>query len=179
MRNLFFFSISTLCLFLSACGSTQIVYQGIQHPQTSDVAVSFQEQSIPDSCFAFAHLLLHTKTDASGEDIASTMRTEAMARGANLLLVGMTREILKEELEENQFDYFGPEYSYNFNKTWLGWKFAFSEWNEGDDLLGFGTDSWGNGQTHFPHTLLIQAVFLRCGTDGYQGSVEHAQQPSN
>ena len=161
MKTTKFFFLPVLLLFLSAC-SSQEGYQGIKHPQTNSVNVSFQEQTISDTCSAFAHLLMRSKGQSTGQDIAVAMRTEAMDKGANLLLIGMARELTDEELENNIFDYYGPKYSYTFNKTWLGWKFGFAAWNSGDRLVGIGSEAWGNSEISFKDSLLIQAVFLRC-----------------
>ena len=100
--------------------------------------------------------------NSSGQDIASAMHREAQDKGANLVLVGLAREMADEELKVDRFDYYGPEYAYNFNKTWLGWKFGFDKWNDAGNFVGLGADNWGNNEISFKHTLLIQAVFLRC-----------------
>lgn len=163
MKNTKFFFVTTLLFFLSACASSDVIYEGIKYPQTNDVQISFQENSIPDECSAFAHLLLNTKTNSNGGEIAHVMEKEAKSKGANLILIGMSREVMDEKLEADRFDYYGPEYGYTFNKTWLGWKFGFDEWNEGDRLVGFGANTWGDSSINYQHTLLVQAVFLRCG----------------
>lgn len=166
MQNTKFFFILSLLFFLSACGSSSVVtYEGIQYPQTNKVEVGFQENNIPDECSAFAHLLLNTKANSNGEEIANTILEEAKAKGANRILIGMSREVIGEELETNRFDYYGPEYSYAFNRTWLGWKFGFDDWNDGDTLVGLGAQAWGDSSEIFRNTLLVQAVFLRCGDD--------------
>lgn len=164
-KNTTFFVIPALFFLLSACGFSDMAYEGIRYAQTDSIEVSFQEQAIPGDCSVFAHLLMNTQMESSGQDIATAMRTEAMDKGANLILIGMAREVVGEELKENRFDYYGPDYSYNFKKTWLGWKFGFDEWDEGEKLVGVGTDSWGNNSVNFQHTLLVQAIFLRCGND--------------
>ena len=103
--------------------------------------------------------------NSSGQDIATAMHLEAQEKGADLVLVGMARAMVEAELEANRYDYYGPEYVYNFNKTWLGWKFGFDAWNDADNLIGLGTDRWGSTDINFEHSLLIQAVFLRCGEE--------------
>ena len=156
--------LTLLFLFsLTACGSSELAYEGIQHPKTSSSKITFQEYSIPESCFAFAHLLINTKANSIGQDLAEAIRTEAMEKGADLILIGLAREDVDAELDENRFDYYGPEYTYNFNKTWLGWKFGFDEWNEGGELIGFGNNAARSRETVFPHSMLVQAVFMRCG----------------
>lgn len=151
-----------ILLSLTSCGSSDSVYKGIQHPKTSITKITFQEQTIPEGCFAFAHLLMNTKANSQGQDLADAMRAEAMDKGANLVLIGLAREGDDAELDANRFDYYGPDYSYNFNRTWLGWKFGFDEWNEGGELVGFGTNASASRETLFPQSMMVQAVFLRC-----------------
>ena len=164
MRYIQFFITLSLLLFLSACGSSDLAYQGTTHPKSSSTRLIFEEHNVPDSCNTFAHLMMHTRANATGQALADAMRLEAMEKGADLVLVGLARDDEEAELDENRFDYYGPDYSYNFNKTWLGWKFGFNEWNEGGELRGFGTDTSSNRETLFPHTMMVQAVFLRCQT---------------
>lgn len=157
-------SVLVICILfsLSACGSSELVYQGSKHPKTSNSKITFQEQNISESCFAFAHLIMNTRANSLGKDIADALRTEAMAKGADTVLVGLAREDDGAELDDNRFDYYGPEYSYNFNRTWLGWKFGFDAWNEGGKLIGFGTNASNSRETTFTNSMMIQAVFLRC-----------------
>ncbi len=161
MKSILFPLITCILVSLSACGSSDFVYEGIKHPKTSNTKITFQEHVIPENCFAFAHLLMNTKANSLGRDLGNAMRAEAMEKGADLVLVGLARED-EEELETNRFDYYGPKYSYNFNRTWLGWKFGFDEWNEGGELVGFGTNASDSRETTFANTMMVQAVFLRC-----------------
>lgn len=156
-------SLLLLTFLLSGCWFSTPEYTGIQFPQTARSQITFQELAIPDDCSAFSHLLMNSKMNSSGQDIASSMLLEAQNKGANLVLVGMAREMEDEELKSDRFDYYGPQYAYNFKKTWLGWKFGFNEWNDAGNLIGLGADSWGNNEVIFKNSLLIQAVFLRCG----------------
>lgn len=165
MHKTKFFSFLIVATFLAGCFSESAEYEGIRFPETTGSVITFQEQNIPADCSAFSHLLMNSKMNSTGKDIADAMHREAEKKGANLILVGMAREMADEELEENRFDYYGPEYAYNFNKTWLGWKFGFDEWNDAGDLIGIGATKWGNSEVNFSNTLVIQAVLLRCGQD--------------
>jgi hypothetical protein len=163
MQKTNFIFLLILTLFLSGCWwSSTTEYTGIRFPETTISRIAFQENAVSRNCSAFAHLLMNSKMNSSGQDIASSMQLEAQNKGANLVLIGMAREMEDEELEGNRFDYYGPEYAYNFNKTWLGWKFGFDEWNDAGNLIGIGADSWGKTEAIFKNSLLIQAVFLRC-----------------
>jgi hypothetical protein len=157
------FSLLFLTTLLSSCFSGTTEYEGLSFPKTTASEITFQEHSVPADCSAFAHLLMNTKMHSSGKDISVAMHQEAEEKGANLILVGMSREMIDEELAENRFDYYGPQYAYTFDKTWLGWKFGFDEWNDAGNLVGLGAYIWGNSDISFDNTLLIQAVFLRCG----------------
>jgi len=105
---------------------------------------------------------MNTKMQSTGQEISTAMHREAEERGADLILVGMSREMPGEDLDENRFDYYGPQYAYTFNKTWLGWKFGFDEWDDAGNLVGIGTNAWGNTEISFDNSILVQAVFLHC-----------------
>lgn len=165
MNKTLLLSLLVIATLLSGCFSDSIEYEGIRFPKTTGSEITFQELAIPSDCSAFAHLLMTTKMNSTGKDIGDAMHREAQGKGANLVLVGMTRDMEDEELEENRFDYYGPEYAYKFNTTWLGWKFGFDEWNDAGALVGMGATQWGNSAETFSNTLVIQAVFLRCGQD--------------
>jgi len=162
MQKTKLFPILILTLLLPGCFSGPTQYEGLSFPETANSEVTFLEQTIPANCSAFAHLLLNTKVHSTGQDIANAMHQEAQAKGANLILVGMTREMADEELEANHFEYYGPTYAYTFSKTWLGWKFGFDEWNDAGSLIGLGANNWGSTDVSLDNSLLIQAVFLRC-----------------
>ncbi len=164
MQKTNFFSILLLTILLSGCSSGTTKYTGVQFPATSDSKIAFQEQTIPTNCSAFSHLMMQSKTNSSGQDIASAMHREAQEKGANLILLGLARE-MGGKVKVDRFDYYGPEYAYNFYTTWMGWKFGFEEWHNAGNFVGLGTDNWGNSEISFEHTLLIQAVFLRCGEE--------------
>ena len=157
------FSLLFLAALLSGCFSPASQYQGVSFPKSMSSNVTFLENTIPQECTAFAHLLMNTKMQSTGEEISSAMHREAEERGADLILVGMSREMPGENLDQNSFDYYGPEYAYTFSKTWLGWKFGFNEWNDAGDLVGIGSKVWGNPEISFDNSILIQAVFLHCG----------------
>ena len=163
MKKVQLYSLLIFSTILSGCWSGTAEYQGISFPQTTTSQITFLEDSIPAHCSAFAHLQMSSKMRSSGKDIEEAMLQEAGNKGADLVLVGMSRELVDAELEENSFAYYGPEYAYNFNTTWLGWKFGFDEWNDADNLVGLGAGKWGSNDVSFDNSLLIQAVFLRCG----------------
>lgn len=165
MQQKTFSSLLLVTTLLTGCWSSSATYEGITFPKTTNSRVTFQEEGVPSDCSAFAHVMMNSKLQSTGKDIASAMHKEAEEKGANLVLVGISREMPDEELEENRFDYYGPEYAYSFERTWLGWKFGFDEWDEAGSLTGLGIDSWGNGDITYDNSLIIQAVFLHCGQD--------------
>ncbi len=162
MNKTYLLPLSLATTLLAGCWSPSAQYTGVSFPQTNTSRLTFQEEGVPADCTAFAHLLMNSKTVSTGKDIASAMHSEAESKGANLVLVGMSREMPDKEFDETRFSYYGPEYAYSFAKTWLGWKFGFDEWNEAGVLTDMGWESWGNGNITYDNSLVIQAVFLRC-----------------
>lgn len=163
MQSAKHFAILLLPTLLAGCWSTTAQYKGVMFPQTIRTKIVFQENNIPDDCMAFAHVLMSSKAQSSGKDLGSSIHQEAENKGADLVLIGMTREMKKAALKDNRFDYYGPEHAYNFNKTWLGWKFGFDQWNDANNLIGLDAQTWEDSNNNFNSSLLIQAVFLRCG----------------
>ncbi len=165
MQKSYLYLIPVFTILLSSCFSGKTEYTGLSFPATSKSTVTFQEHAIPADCSAFSHLLMNTAMNSSGQDIANSIQQEAQEKGADLILIGMARAIPGAELESNLFDYYGPDYPYVFNKTWLGWKFGFDEWNDAGGFTSLGTNNWGNPDVDFADTLIIQAVFLHCGKE--------------
>ncbi len=163
MQRTKLFSFLFVAALLSGCLSSTATYEGLSYPETAESQFTFLEEGVPRDCTAFAHLLMHSKAQSTGNEIGAAMHKEAEAKGANLVLIGMGRELIDEKLEENRFTYYGPEYAYSFQRTWLGWKFGFDEWDEADAMSDIGSNSWGDGSVTFDNSLIIQAVFLRCG----------------
>ncbi len=161
MHKIKLFLLIAVSTILSGCVSGTAKYTGISFPATPDSEIVFQESDIPDTCSAFAHLLMTTKENSTGQEISTAIKKEAELRGADLILIGLSREN-ESNLDENLFAYHGPKYSYNFNKTWLGWKFGFDAWNDAGPLVGLGSNNLGNSEVSFKNSLMVQAVFLRC-----------------
>jgi len=42
--------------------------------------------------------------------------------------------------------------SFLFSKRWQGWRFGFEEWNDGGDVVSFGTKIWNDSG------LMLQSV---------------------
>ena len=164
MQKIKLFPLLFLAALLGGCFSSTASYEGICYPQTKDCYFTFLEESVPPECTAFSHVLMSSKAKSTGKDIADAMFQEAEGKGADLVLIGMARTLTDDDLDENEFDYYGPNYAYTFQKTWLGWKFGFDKWDDADAMSPLGVDSWGNENITFDNSLIIQAVFLRCGT---------------
>ena len=135
-------------------------YKGIEFPAGKKVVPTFQDRQVPVSCRVFAHLLVRIPAGYTGKTLARTVEAEAMKRGADMLLIGGTRQA-----KDNQgpaFSYYGPAQAYKCRDYWSGWKFAYDEWVEQGEWVSVGYTEWGNPDTYFPAPLVIQAAFLRC-----------------
>ena len=135
-------------------------YQGITYIPTDKVVPTFQEQQVPVSCRVFAHLLVHIPSGFTGKGIAQTVETEAMERGADILLLGGARQANSDH--GPAFSYYGPAQPYKCRDHWSGWKFAYDDLVNQGEWVAMGYDEWGNQDTLFDAPLIIQAAFLRC-----------------
>jgi hypothetical protein len=135
-------------------------YKGITYFPTERVVPTFQEQQVPVNCRVFAHLLVHIPEGFTGKEIAQTVETEAMALGADMLLIGGTRAA--NSSKEPAFSYYGPAQPYKCRDHWSGWKFAYEDLVNQGEWVAMGYDEWGNQDASFSSPLIIQAAFLRC-----------------
>lgn len=135
-------------------------YKGIQFPATEKVVPTFQDHQVPVSCRVFAHLLVSIPAGYTGKSLAQTVETEAMRRGADMLLIGGTRQA--EDDTGPVFSYYGPVTPYKCRDNWDGWKFAYEDWVNQGEWVEMGYNEWGNLDVRFNAPLIIQAAFLRC-----------------
>jgi hypothetical protein len=134
---------------------------GITYPATVSVQTIFDPEQVPAECTVFAHLLVSTPADINGKSIAQAVEQEAMRYGANLLLIGRSRQAKKEE-EQMSFVYYGPDQSYNCKDRWCGWKFGYEDWVNQGSWATVGYEEWNKNEAWFSTSLVIQAAFLRC-----------------
>ena len=135
-------------------------YQGIKFPATDKVVPTFQDKQVPVSCRVFAHLLVFIPAGYTGKNLAQAVEAEAMQRGANMLLIGGTRQA-QDDIGP-AFSYYGPAKPYKCRDNWNGWKFAYEDWVNQGEWIGMGYNEWGNADAHFDTPLIIQVAFLRC-----------------
>ena len=135
-------------------------YKGIKFPATDKVIPTFQDKQVPVSCRVFANLLVSIPAGYTGKSLARTVEAEAMQRGADILLIGGTRQT--EEDQGTAFSYYGPVQPYKCRDNWSGWKFAYEDWVNQGAWVGIGYNEWGNPKARFNSPLIMQAAFLRC-----------------
>ena len=153
-------SLATLIL-LSACGGNKaMVYTGTTYPPTDKVEYAFLASQVPSSCRVFAHLLVTLPANSTGKTIKESLSDEARMRGADMILIGQSRQ-MKEEQGLN-FLYYGPEREYRCNEKWCGWKYGYDFWEQQGDWVNIGLREWGNAGIRFDYPLVLQAAFLRC-----------------
>ena len=137
-------------------------YKGINYPSSDKVVPTFQDQQVPVSCRVFAHLLVYIPEGSTGKALARAIEAEAMTRGADMLLVGGTRQANDDQGQAPAFSYYGPAHPYKCRDNWSGWKFAYEQWVNQGEWVAMGYNEWGNPDAPFNAPLIIQAAFLRC-----------------
>jgi hypothetical protein len=157
----FFFS---FFLFLATgCALKPPAYTGITYPAINQAEITFQEKGIPAQCKAIAHIIVHTPKDATGTRIGQKISDYAKGKGADLILIGLSRKNSGRGTSDFQFFSYGPKQDYLFNKGWLGWKFGVDNWEDGGSMVGFGYNSLSDTSAN-DYSMKIQAVFLRCAS---------------
>jgi hypothetical protein len=133
---------------------------GAAYPPAQQIRTIFRADQARPGCAVFAHLLIWIPAGSSGRGIAKTVEQEAMRWGADLLLIGRSRQAAKDKGLD--FIYYGPEQPYDCREQWGGWKFGYSDWVSQGGWVSLGYDEWGRSETWFNVPLTVQAAFLRC-----------------
>ena len=126
-KNLLLCLLVVSLLLLCACASSEKGGKTVQYPPTDEVVPIFQISQAPASCRVFAHLFATMPANMTTSDFASKISEEAKSSGANMMLIGQSRECTTES--SLNFSYYGPDREYGI-KEWPGWSFGFDEWGE-------------------------------------------------
>ncbi len=166
MKNRIPALVAIICaLFLLAgCGgkdSDLTAYKGTAYPPTTKVKYIYLSSQAAPACRVFAELLVTLPAAMSGEMMREQLGTEAKKRGADMVLIGQSRQM--EDDEGVSFVYYGPQKEYLCNEQWCGWKFGYDAWEEQGDFVNIGFKEWGNENVSFEFPVMLQAAFLHCG----------------
>ena len=151
----------TLLLIMAGCSSKDIpAYHGRQYPASNTVIPVFQAGQVPVSCRVFSQMLVWLPENSTGKSIAQAIEQEAISRGADVLLIGKSREASDDE--GLLFTYYETAKEENCREQWPGWKFGYDVWSQQGDWVSFGYNEWGNADIQFNTPIILQAAFLRC-----------------
>ncbi|OQX17762.1 MAG: hypothetical protein BWK76_09595 [Desulfobulbaceae bacterium A2] len=149
-------------LLLSSCGGMEPVrrYSGPAFAPVRQTKIAFQTREIPASCQVIAHVVHTSPPGAGAQDIARALVGEASSRGADLLLVGLSREVKKGA--SPGVSYYGPEVPYRFTDAWAGWKFGLDERVTLGGWATLGAAEWGAASVRYDTSIRTKVAFLRC-----------------
>ena len=154
-----------LCLSLAAvpllcsCAGRNAEPAGITYPATDKVESVFQRAQVPEQCRVFAQFFVTMPAQQTGQQFADAVAAEAKAKGADMLLIGQSRQSTSSS--ELTYSKYGPDREYKIG-DWPGWNFGYEEWQKQGAWANIGYGEWGNPKIHFDYPVVIQLVFLRC-----------------
>lgn len=146
-------------VLLAACASSNQTANNIQYPPTEQVTPIFQIGQAPESCRVFSHLFANMPAKMSTVDFAEKVMGEARANGADMLLLGQSRQCRDDSLPA--YSYFGPAHEYRVT-DWTGWSFGSEKWGEQGSWANIGYDEWTKNDVYYDYPVIMQAAFLRC-----------------
>ncbi|GAB4339943.1 MAG: hypothetical protein Kow0089_13250 [Desulfobulbaceae bacterium] len=146
-------------LLLSGCGSKDSGDTGLRYPPTDRVETVFQISQVPSECRVFAHLFATMPAGMSTGEFGKRVEEEARERGADVVLVGRSRQSVSETALA--FRYYGPAREYKA-VDWSGWSFGLEDWAEQGGWVSIGYDEWRRSDVHFDYPVVMQTVFFRC-----------------
>lgn len=154
-------ALSTLTLISCAAEKPQAISPDHMFPATSQVAVSFDENAIPDQCRVFSHLMISVPPGLSEKKVKKEVEGFGMSYGADYILVGMARES-DDSVDALSFKTYGPRTPYLFKTDWHGWKFGFRDWNSAGQLIDYGHNRTSSDAPAFDTDAIVQAILLSC-----------------
>lgn len=150
-------------VLMAGCGGKETdsnAFKGPVYAPTTRVDYIFQAAQSPPVCKVFAELLVTLPAAVSGDVIQQKLESEARAHGADMVLIGQSRQM--EDDEGFTFVYYGPQKEYLCNEQWCGWKYGYDTWEEQGEFVSIGFKEWGNRNIQFDSPIMLQAAFLRC-----------------
>lgn len=156
--------VAVLLIFLfiiAGCGKKKAPeYNGIVYAPTSEVKSVFQSRQVPKSCRIIAEVLVSLPANSTGKGIRDYVTTEAGSRGAEMVLIGQSRE--SEDDDGLTFHYFGPDKEYLCSENWCGWKGSYDLWEKQGEWVNIGLDEWENDEVFYDYPIMMQVAYLRC-----------------
>jgi len=146
-------------VFIAGCGSHESGMMTSRYSSTQTVKAVFQKKAIPASCRVFAQLFATFPTGYTGKEFADALTAEAQSKGADMMLIGQSRQCTTES--DLSFRYFGPDREYRL-PDWPGWSFGLEEWEEQGEWIGIGYNEWGNSSVSYDYPIILRAAFVRC-----------------
>jgi len=144
---------------LFACASPDLDYTGEKYSPTDQVVPIFQVSQAQPSCRVFAPLFATMPANMVTSDFAAQISEEAKSKGADMMLIGQSRQCATES--SLNYSYYGPDREYLVNQ-WPGWSFGLDEWGEQGNWASIGYDKWTKTDVHYDYPIILQVAFLRC-----------------
>lgn len=149
-------------LLLTGCGNKATSVPHLHYPESEQLQTVFVEQNVPGQCRVFAHQIVTTPADTTFGTIRDHIETMAMQSGADILYIGLARENFNDIPDTFQYTNYGPTSAYDFHRQWSGWRYGFSKWTSGGEMVGIGFKNWTSTDISQETSLFIQAALLRC-----------------
>ncbi len=163
MHKVFWKVLAVLVLLTAGsagCHFVEVNYIGKTYPPTDHVEMYFDRADVPGDEKVIGRAIITAPEGTKGEKVKEGLLKEAMAKGADAILVGPAKKYLAEKTTNWNWNYYGgPGWAWGDP---YGWGYGDPEWALGGPPLAYG--GWAgpaDQQTEYHYGFKMKVIFLK------------------
>lgn len=151
----------SLTILGAGCHQVDFNYIGKSYPPTDHVDLYFVKADVPPGLSVIGRAIVTAPEGTPGEGVKKGLIKEAKAKGADAILVGPARRVLKGKTTYWNWNYYGGP-GWAWGNEW-GWGYGDPEWDILGPTTAFGAVHASDPQTVYDYALKMKVIFLKKG----------------
>jgi hypothetical protein len=153
-----------ICLFVlllcaAGCYRVDVNYIGKTYPPTKNVELYFDKNDVPEGYQVIGRAIVTVPEGTPGHGVKKGLVKEAEAKGADALLVGQAKQVVKDKVTTWDWNYYGGPGS-AWGDIW-GWGYGDPEWDVLGPEMAFQAPHASDERTVYQYAMKIKVLFLK------------------